>query len=139
MAPKVLDLANRVKKDIDTQIQNLGPAVGRWNQFMTGRIGAPNAQFFKLTTDINLLSTLLMRMHVGARGGVQIMEHFKSMMDAGKQSPENLQAAIDTIIDYANDVNKPMHGPGTKAPTEMPVPKGKEMILKNGKKIIVEE
>lgn len=103
-APGVIDLANRVNQLIDQQVQSLGPAAGRWNEFMSGRIGAPNPQFRQLQTDVKLLKTKLMRMHVGARGGEYIMKSFDDMLDAGKDSPENLKAALTEITSYANDL-----------------------------------
>jgi hypothetical protein len=136
MAPKVIDLANKVKTDLTNQISNLGPLAGRWNEFMTGRIGAPNPGFAKLRTDVGLLYTLLMTMHTGARSSNLMMAHFKDLFDSGKMAPENMQAAVDAVIGYAEDVKKPHFGAGSEP---VPISKGKEMILKNGKKIIVEE
>jgi hypothetical protein len=46
-----------------------------------------------------------MRMHVGARGGEQMMEHFRTLIDTSKQSPENLKAAIGEIVEYAKSVS----------------------------------
>lgn len=103
-APGVLDLANRVNSLIDEQTQTLGPAAGRWNDFMTGKVGAPNPEFKKLLVDTKLLKTKLMRMHVGARGGEYIMQSFNDMLDAGKDSPENLKAAVGEIINYAQEL-----------------------------------
>jgi hypothetical protein len=105
-APRVLELADRVTKLIDEQVKTLGPAGSRWNEFMAGKVGAPNPEFTKLRTNVGLLTTLLMRMHVGARGGEYIMKHFQDLIDSGKQSPENLKAAIGEIRTYAQDVAK---------------------------------
>jgi hypothetical protein len=105
-APKVIDLANRSEQLIDRQIKSLGPAASRWNEFMAGKIGAPNPEFTKLRTNIGLLQTALMRMHVGARGGEQIMEHFAGLIDSSKQDPQNLKAALDEIKLYAEEVGK---------------------------------
>lgn len=109
-APKVLDLANRLSTMIDSQKASLGPLASRWSEFWSGKVGAPNAEFTKLRTDAGLLQTLLMRMHVGARGGTEIMMHFKDLIDAGKQSPENMKAAIQEITQYANAVGSEMPG-----------------------------
>ena len=53
-----------------------------------------------------------MRMHVGARGGEAIMEHFHQMLDVKTQSPENLLANIKAINEYANEVQN--QGPRSK-------------------------
>lgn len=103
-APKVIDLANRVSQLVNEQEKSLGPAASRWNEFMAGKVGAPNPDFTKLRTDVGLLTTALMRMHVGARGGERIMEHFQNLIDVSKQSPENLKAAIGEIVAYAQAV-----------------------------------
>lgn len=103
-APKVLNFVERIRPLVEQEAGGLGPIAGRWSEFMAGKIGAPNAEYTKLRTNIGLLNTLLMRMHVGARGGVQLLEHFRSLIDQGKQSPENLLASLEVIEQYAGDV-----------------------------------
>lgn len=109
-APKVLELAARVRQEIADQQKALGPAASRWQEFFSGKAGSPNPGFTKLRTDAGLLQTLLMRMHVGARGGEQMMAHFRDLFDISKQSPENLNAALDEIVAYANDVKNSPNG-----------------------------
>lgn len=109
-APGVISLANRVKQLVAEQAKSLGPSGSRWSEFMAGKVGAPNPEFTKLRTDVGLLTTKLMRMHVGARGGELIMQHFKDLIDTGKQSPENLNAALDEIIQYAKDTQAESKG-----------------------------
>lgn len=108
-APKVLDLAARVGQLVDQQAKTLGPAASRWSEFMAGKVGAPNPEFTKLRTDVGLLQTALMRMHVGSRGGEQMMQHFQGLIDVAKQSPENLKAALGEITAYANAVKGAGH------------------------------
>lgn len=103
-SPHVLQLSQKLRQEIESQKAALGPAASRWSEYMSGKVGAPNADFTKLRTDAGLLQTLLMRMHVGARGGEHMMDHFKGLMDTGKQSPENLMAALDEVDSYAHDV-----------------------------------
>lgn len=119
-APKVTSMVDRVSALVEQQKAALGPAASRWNEFMAGKVGAPNPEFTKLRTDVGLLTTMLMRMHVGARGGEKIMEHFKDLIDVSKQSPENLQAALQEIKQYAVEV---AHSGGTTSestPQAMP-------------------
>ena len=127
-APKVLALADRISKLVDSQAQQLGPAAGRWSEFMAGKVGSPNPEFTKLRTDVGLLQTLLMRMHVGSRGGEYIMHHFQDLIDTGKQSPENLKAALGEIVTYAHDVQAEgaAHGVGggSNTPTTAADPLG---------------
>lgn len=105
-APRVKDLSAKVRALVDAQEKTLGPMSSRWQEYMAGKIGSPNPDFTRLRTDTGLLQTLLMRMHVGARGGNAQMEHFKSLIDNAKQSPENMRAALDEIDAYADDVTK---------------------------------
>lgn len=103
-APIVLKLAERIKPMIDKLNSDLGPTEGRWSEFWAGKVGASKPEYTKLRTDVGLLTTKLMQMHVGSRGGEHIMAHFKELIDVGKQSPENLKAALDEIELYAHDV-----------------------------------
>lgn len=102
--PTVIDMTNRIEQLVNQQVKDLGPAASRWNEFMTGKVGAPNKDFAKLRTDTALLATKLMQMHVGSRGGERIMEHFMDLIDSGRQSPENMVAALQEIRNYANEV-----------------------------------
>jgi hypothetical protein len=102
--PKVLQFSARIRPLIDQLQTQLGPAAGRWSEYMTGKVGADDPNFTRLRTNVALLQTLLMRMHVGARGGQEMMQHFKGIIDVGKQSPGNLLAALDVIDSYAKDV-----------------------------------
>lgn len=118
-APIVLDLAKRIDQLVDEQANQLGPAKSRWSEFMAGKVGSPNPEFTKLRTDVGLLSTKLMQMHVGSRGGERIMEHFQKLIDSGVQSPENLKAALSEIETYARSVEH--ENPAKAAPPEQPM------------------
>jgi hypothetical protein len=132
-APKVLDLIDRIDPMITSQQRSLGPLAGRWSEFMSGKVGAPNPEFIKLRTDIGLLQTLLMRMHVGARGGRDMMAHFTGLIDSGKQSPENLHAALTEMREYAKDVLA--EGPANVAPRSEipPVPNAPGSVIHWGR------
>lgn len=105
-APKVEELAQRLLGHIDTleKSGDLGPGMSRWNEFWSGKVGTDNPEFRRMMTDSSLLSTLLMRMHTGSRGAVQMMTHFDNILAAGHQSPANMRASIDEILQYARDV-----------------------------------
>jgi len=100
-APAVLDLEAQTRTNLNGVMT--GPISGRWREAWSGKFGAKDPQFRKLQTDIKLLITRLMKMHVGARGGQYVMEHFQSIIDAGKDDPRNMIAALDEIEMYAND------------------------------------
>jgi hypothetical protein len=129
-APKVLQFINRIRPLIDKLEPSIGPIRGRFSEIMTGRYGGGNPEFAKLRTDVGLLQTLLMRMHVGARGGEYIMKHFQDLLDSGKQSPENLRAILGEVEAYANDlVEEGGHG----RPAQGSAKPGKGKVLVEGK------
>lgn len=111
MAPKVIDLANEVNRNIDA-VERLGPLASRYQDFMSGKVGTKNPEFITLKDNVELLSTLLARMHVGARGGRDIIENFKQMINVGRASPENMKAATAAIIRYANKTGESTINPG---------------------------
>ena len=105
-APSVLFLASEAKKVVQDEIKNLGPLSSRWREFWAGKIGAPDPRFIELKTNLNLLKTKLSQMHVGAQGGIEMVKHFGELVEGGKQSPENMLSALDTIEKYANEVKQ---------------------------------
>ena len=117
-APKVRALANEVESALG-KIE-AGPFASRYQDFMAGKIGAPNPDFIAYKDNAELLSTLLMRMHVGARGGEKFMDKFENMIGAGKQSPENMKSALRVIRRYADITEKAKPG------DEIGVPEGAE-------------
>lgn len=103
-APNVITFVDKINKEIADAESGLGPIASRWKEFKAGKIGFSDPAFTALRTNVGLLTTLLMRMHVGARGGEYIMKHFTDLIDVAKQSPENLRAALNEIKDYANSL-----------------------------------
>lgn len=83
--------------------QNLGPAVGRWNEFLAGKVGT-GPQFTELRNDLGLLSTKIMQAHVGSRGSVAMLDHFKAMADAGRMDYQTLAAALHGEYQYVHGV-----------------------------------
>jgi len=104
-APKVKGFIARIRPLIEAEANGIGPLKGRWRDFMAGKIGAPDERYVELKTNLGLMSTLLLRMHVGARGGQVIFQHFKDMLDVSKDSAKNLNAALNAIDAYADDLN----------------------------------
>ena len=109
-APSVIDFADKSTKQIKEAQKGLGPMGSRWKELKQGKVGLSDPAFSALKTNLGLLETRLMKMHVGARGGEYIMQHFKDMLDITKQSPENILANLKEIRDYADEVK------GSKSP-----------------------
>jgi hypothetical protein len=105
-APTVLHLAQRIDPLIDKLHGELGPAAGRWNEFWTGKVGVKNADYMKMRSDLSLLKTALSRMHVGAKGGIEMINHFNDLIDGAKQDPENMKAALAEIETYAHELQE---------------------------------
>lgn len=78
----------------------LNVATTRWNEFMTGKVGAGDPLYTKLRTDTQLLSTAIMQAHVGSRGSESMLEHFKGLADAGKMDAPTLTAALQAEFHY---------------------------------------
>ncbi len=105
-APSVIDFVDKLGPQLDAVVKKLGPAPGRWNDFLVGKVGENDPELTKARTNISLLETRLMNMHVGSRGSTEMMDHFHKLIDISKQSPDNLKAALGEIRDYAESVRK---------------------------------
>lgn len=114
-APTVKYFVNKVLGEVQQNEQGLGPTAGRWREFTAGKVGMSDPAFTQLRTNMGLLQTLLMRMHVGARGGEYIMKHFQDLINEGKQSPDNLKAALGEIGAYADQLLKEKEPATTQA------------------------
>ena len=53
-----------------------------------------------------------MRMHVGARGGEHMQQHFQDLLALAHTSPENYESVLQQIRAYAQDLT----GAGSGAP-----------------------
>ncbi len=124
VAPRVVDFVDRATQLIDANEKELGPLSGRWSEFTAGKIGLKNQGYTQLRTNLGLLETALMRMHVGARGGQQIMEHFHDLINGATQDPDNLRAALGEIRDYAMRMQTERPSGAAPPPGATPPPPG---------------
>ena len=104
MAAGLLDHVDTIKQEIANlgAQGKLGPLNGRFNEFMAGKIGNGDPDYVSLRTSLGLFQTALMKAHVGSRGSEMMMHHFQNLIDAGKMSPESLDAAMGSITQYLN-------------------------------------
>lgn len=107
-APDVIDAINTVRADLKNV--KTGPLSSRIQSAGVG-LGFPNAAFQRYQTDVGLLRGLFIKMHAGARGGGNqaLINQYKQMLDAGKASPQNMAASLDSLENYVRNVAK--HGP----------------------------
>jgi hypothetical protein len=134
--PSVLELVKKSRENLVAAEKKygVGPLQSRWRDFWSGKIGTADPEFRALKTTMGLLTTRLMRMHVGARGGEYMMKHFGDMLATAKDHPDNLRAVLDEIENYAKEIRD------TRIPKAVMSPEGKPTSLqkKSGtKKVIV--
>lgn len=115
-APEVLKFIDRIEPLVQANTGNMGPISGRWSDFWNNKVGAPDASYTALRSNDALLSTLLMRMHVGARGGEHMQQHFEDLLALAHTSPENYEAALQQIKAYAQDLMQQPGGHGNTPP-----------------------
>lgn len=113
-APSVISLADKTLANMDDN--NLGPLKSRWRDFWEGKVGTSDPQFAALRADVNLMTTRLMKMHVGSRGSEYMMKHFAEIINMGKESPDNMRSAINEIRNYAVEVNNHRVSDNTPSP-----------------------
>lgn len=102
-APKVRALIDETEKALAAT--TTGPFAGRWKEIMAGKVGEPDENFINLRTNAQLLATLMMRMHVGARGSEGMLAHFKDLFANAAQSPENFRTTLRVAKKYADIVD----------------------------------
>ena len=95
----------------------LGPGEGRWNDFMTGKVGAGDPAFKHYHDEIGMVSSAVTLAHARGRMSNELFEHFEKMFDSGKQSPENMIQALNVAKEWLGDYAK--MGP-TGAPAAAP-------------------
>lgn len=90
---------------VSRDIQNLqakgklGVAASRWNEFMGGTVGT-DPDFAPLRTDMGLLATKLMQVHVGARGSAEMLHHFANLADYKISDTQTLTEALKAEYRY---------------------------------------
>jgi len=105
----------------------LGVVASRWNEFLSGTLGAGDPDYTALRTRLGLATTKLMQAHVGSRGGSYMLEHFEDLANAKKLNAENLRAGIDQELRYVNDLSMlPSSGGGGAAKQQTQVHSGFE-------------
>lgn len=87
----------------------LGPIMGRWNEFMAGKVGAGNPDYARLRLNMGLLETALGRVHGGARGGgsPQMLQHFAHLMNSDRMDPTTLKATLGEVKSWLDTYANP--------------------------------
>ena len=134
-AQRALDEIPRIRQSI-TQLGNeLGPALGRWNEFETGKIGAGDPRYETLRTDLTFLNSAAAKFHLNS---VRAVQEFQHLAQAGKMTPQVLNGYIDAVQDWATTAAKQERGAGEtqQAPsgaTELEIGPDGKLRVKGGK------
>lgn len=78
----------------------LGPLAGRFEEFLTGKIGADDPEYAAFRANLGMFKSGTVMAHFGARGGVQMLDYFKQLIDSGKHGPENIRATLGQLDSY---------------------------------------
>jgi hypothetical protein len=139
MAKTVLPQMQRIDGEVDRLADQVGPAVGRWNELMVNKGGTDFPEFSGLDTDLDLLASAIVRTHFGARGGQQYRQELRKQFGEA-QSPEDLKgriaAARTWLQGYADMANpqQPAAAGGNVAPEGTVITvNGQQQIKKGGK------
>jgi hypothetical protein len=122
-ASLVHEQAPHMLSEIDRLKDQLGPAMGRWNEFMQGHVGMDNPDVAGLRADLLMYSSAVALMHARGRLPENLREEFDRAINAPKQSPGNLKAVITRIDAWTAQNMKAMgqtpqqHQGGTPAGT----------------------
>jgi hypothetical protein len=108
-AQTVIDMAPEVLARIDATAPQMGPVAGRWNEFMQGKVGAPNQQMAELRSDLLMMSSAVALAHAQGRLPENLREEFDHAINAPKQSPENLKGVIRAMIPWLQKVQEQGH------------------------------
>jgi hypothetical protein len=125
-----------MKKLEDPKIAaKFGPAVGRFQEFMAGKVGSGDPDFVELRSTLSLLLTGTMRAHFGARGGQQMYDHFVDLLNSGRMDAPTLLASMRGLRDFMKGYEEMEYGGdevgGGTPPPAMPGTKPRPKFRKN--------
>lgn len=102
-APHVLAQVDEVEKNLQTVTGWLN---ARKRGLRTG-FGLPDPAFRRYQASVTVLTGILAKMHSGGQGGQRYIDHFTDILNAGRDDPSNMQASLDEIRKYTQELAKP--------------------------------
>ena len=99
-AATVVAMTPDILQELDALGPKLGPIMGHWNDFWQGRIGANDPDFAGLKSDLTMFSSAVALAHAVGRLPENLREEFDHMINAPKQTPENIKATINHILPW---------------------------------------
>src|SRR5581483_753987 len=120
-----------VLQEIDGMKGDLGPIMGRWNEFMQGKVGMEDPRFAGLRADLLMLSSAVALAHARGRLPENLREEFDKALNAPRQSPENLKATIQHVQTWMQRMTTIGQGEGTTGGTTRFTDGGKSYNIPN--------
>jgi len=115
-AQSTLPGIDRALDETEKVAGKLGPAAGRWNDFWQGKVGASDPEFAHYKDEVELVSSAVTLAHARGRMSKELYDHFNTMFDAGKQSPENMIQALNVAKEWLTEYAHMGEEPPVAAP-----------------------
>lgn len=121
----MVQLAKSLLPEIDVADQltrtmsGIGPIKSRWRDLWAGKVGEPDPAFIEYKDHMNFLMTGITLAHARGRMSNELFEHFQEMFNAGKQSPENMEAALKVARNWMENYSN-LEQTVAKPPTPKP-------------------
>jgi hypothetical protein len=96
--PKILQI-------LDKDEASLGPVMGRWNEFMQGKVGMDNPQFASLRASLMMTATSVAMAHAVGRLPENLRAEFDAAINAPQQTVGNLKAILRAIQPWMEDMS----------------------------------
>lgn len=104
MAATVQPHLDTLRSEISELSPYLGPAMGRWNDFLAGKVGSTgnpvlDQKMGRLISDFKLAASAVGRTHFAGRTGLPAAQYFGQLFNMAR-SPEELQGILQSIPSY---------------------------------------
>jgi hypothetical protein len=99
-AGTVIEMAPEIMGRLDSMKDKIGPLMGRWDQFMQGKVGLDNPDFAALRSDLLMMSSAVALAHAQGRLPENLRQEFDHAINAPRQSADNLKATITTMLPW---------------------------------------
>lgn len=110
----------QVLAEIDQLGDQLGPVMGRWNDFTQGKMALDNPEFAGFRADLLMLSSAVALAHARGRLPENLREEFDTMMNAPQQTPDNLKSVLTHILPWMQRASQIGIPQNTNAPQAAP-------------------
>ena len=97
-AARVVTELPRIRKEVQSLGSELGPIQGRWNEFLTGKVGTGDPRFEQLRTDMEFLSAAAAKFHLNS---VRAVDKFDTLAQTGKMTAPVLNGFLDAMEKWA--------------------------------------